>query len=468
MTVAKIGLWGGVGGHGYLDIEVVPNRLESWTICSGAVIFSLAFSYTDHRGQQHTAGPWGGNGPEKGGRYNTIHLGPSEHLRDVSGTTGQFHRRLWNNFIITSLTFTTNARTYGPYGEASGTPFQIPVQSSGSIVGFFARAGWYLDSFGVYVNPKQYAGKEEDVLAKIGPWGGNGGSPWDIKVEPKHLKSLIIHSGIVVESVEFSYVGENGQKHTAGPWGGPGGSNCTIQLGPSEFLTAVYGTMGQFADAPSDVVTSLTFVSNAHIYGPFGRGGGVPFQIPMQGNGSILGFFGRAGKLIDAIGVYANPQEEAMQSKTGLTKIGPWGGTGGTAHYVDDDELEPKPHHLESMTIHYDHVIHSLEFSYSDLFGRQHIVGPWGRSGGKRLSFPLNPSEYVQDISGTFGRIGTSPNVVITSLSFGTNQGHVYGPIGYGVGVPFNIRTEKDDCIVGFFGRAGCYLEAIGAYIRTY
>jgi hypothetical protein len=59
-----------------------------------------------------------------------------------------------------------------------------------------------------------------------------------------------------------------------------------IELGPSEFLTAVYGTTGPFSDSPSDVVTSLTFVSNAHIYGPLGRGGGVPFQVPMQGNGS--------------------------------------------------------------------------------------------------------------------------------------------------------------------------------------
>lgn len=52
-------------------------------------------------------------------------------------------------------------------------------------------------------------------------------------MEPKRLKSVTVHSGSVVESVEFSYICQNGQKYTAGPWGGggggPGGSNCTVR-----------------------------------------------------------------------------------------------------------------------------------------------------------------------------------------------------------------------------------------------
>jgi hypothetical protein len=51
-------MWGGSGGWSH-DIEVEPHRLESVTICSDMAIHSLAFSYTDHNGQQHTAGPWG-------------------------------------------------------------------------------------------------------------------------------------------------------------------------------------------------------------------------------------------------------------------------------------------------------------------------------------------------------------------------------------------------------------------------
>lgn len=44
------------------DMKVVPHRLESLTICSADIINSLALSYNDHNGRQHTLGPWGGNG----------------------------------------------------------------------------------------------------------------------------------------------------------------------------------------------------------------------------------------------------------------------------------------------------------------------------------------------------------------------------------------------------------------------
>jgi len=95
-----------------------------------------------------------------------------------------------------------------------------------------------------------------------------------------------------------------------------------IELGPSEFLMGAYGTRGPFTNSPADVVTSLTLVTNARSYGPFGHGGGRPFQVPMQGNSSIVGFFGCAGSYIDAIGVYVKPgdqqQHKAMEQEVRL------------------------------------------------------------------------------------------------------------------------------------------------------
>ena len=72
----------------------------------------------------------------------------------------------------------------------------------------------------------------------------------------------------------------------------------------------VSGTYGQFS---SDVITSLTLVTNSATYGPFGHGGGTPFRTTAQhnGGGSIVGFFARAGQRVDAIGVvYANPEQD--------------------------------------------------------------------------------------------------------------------------------------------------------------
>ena len=82
-----------------------------------------------------------------------------------------------------------------------------------------------------------------------------------------------------------------------------------IQLGPSEILTEVSGTFGQFS---SDVVTSLALVTNAKSYGPFGQEKGTPFHTPAQGNGSIVGFYGRAAWFLDAIGLYVSPEQKQM------------------------------------------------------------------------------------------------------------------------------------------------------------
>lgn len=89
-----------------------------------------------------------------------IQLGLIEYVTEVSGTIGPFDRAPAG--VITSLTFITNKGSYGPFGEVGGTPFHIPVQDNGSIVGFFARAGWYVDAFGIYVNPKQKTAEDDD------------------------------------------------------------------------------------------------------------------------------------------------------------------------------------------------------------------------------------------------------------------------------------------------------------------
>lgn len=77
--------------------------------------------------------------------------------------------------------------------------------------------------------------------------------------------------------------------------------------------------------------------------------------------------------------------------------------------------------------------------------------------------------ESLQGISGTYGPLdAASPNtVVITSLSFATNQCLGYRPFGHGGGTPFTAPADSDGNIVGFFARAGSYLDALGVYTRT-
>nr|TKW01666.1 hypothetical protein SEVIR_8G194800v2 [Setaria viridis]TKW01676.1 hypothetical protein SEVIR_8G194800v2 [Setaria viridis] len=254
LKLAKFGPWGGAGGKPR-DVKIAPYRLDSVTISSGVVIDSIQFSYTDHDGQYHTIGPWGGFG----GNTNSFHLGPSDFLIGVSGSIGSFNGL---KKVITSLTFVTNARSYGPFGRARGRPFHIQVQSDGCIVGFFGHSRRYLEAIGFYTDQdarvtsngpwRGDGGVHHDStdhngqqctagpsggcggsarkleLSKFGPWGGDGGESKDIKIPPYRLDSITISSGVIIDSIEFSYTDHDGLYHTTGPWGGHGGNNNTL------------------------------------------------------------------------------------------------------------------------------------------------------------------------------------------------------------------------------------------------
>lgn len=75
---------------------------------------------------------------------------PDEFLTCLHGYYGSLHER--GSVFVRSLTFQSNKRTYGPYGVQQGTYFTLPI-SSGKVVGFHGKSGWYLDAIGVYVEP---------------------------------------------------------------------------------------------------------------------------------------------------------------------------------------------------------------------------------------------------------------------------------------------------------------------------
>ncbi|XP_021316328.1 probable serine/threonine-protein kinase PBL4 isoform X2 [Sorghum bicolor] len=178
LELAKFGPWGGDGGKPR-DIKMVPYLLDNITISSGTIIDSIGFSYTDHYGQYHTIGPWGGK--EGKNKARVARIGPSGGdggvLQDIIDHNGQQH-------------------SAGPSGECGGSDHK------------------------------------PDVYAKFGPWGGDGGNPQDIKMLPYRLDTVKISSGVIIDSIEFTYTDHDGQYHTIGPWGGHGGDNNSFQLGP--------------------------------------------------------------------------------------------------------------------------------------------------------------------------------------------------------------------------------------------
>lgn len=85
---------------------------------------------------------------------------------------------------------------------------------------------------------------------------------------------------------------------------------------PNEFLTSIDGYHGSLNQRRGPVfVRSLSFESNKKTYGPFGVEQGTYFSLPVTG-AKIVGFHGRYGWHLDAIGVYLKSYQQPNPSKT--------------------------------------------------------------------------------------------------------------------------------------------------------
>ncbi|XP_047086151.1 uncharacterized protein LOC124697635 [Lolium rigidum] len=156
----------------------------------------------------------------------------------------------------------------------------------------------------------------------------------------------------------------------------------------------------------------------------------------------------------------------------GVVKVGPWGGSGGQGFYMPGARSPgagggtPR---LLSVTLYHADAVHAFSFEYllgGVLVGRT-MAPSGGRSHGSkglRATINFSPDEHLTAVEGTFGCCRSVPEVVITSLTFRTDKGRTYGPYGDGTGTPFSIPAANG-CIVGFWGRSGWLLDAIGVYI---
>ena len=73
-----------------------------------------------------------------------------EYLVSVSGYFAPLSWLATKTSVIRSLTFKTNKRTFGPYGQEEGTPFNVPIEK-GLIIGFIGRSGELLDAIGFHL-----------------------------------------------------------------------------------------------------------------------------------------------------------------------------------------------------------------------------------------------------------------------------------------------------------------------------
>lgn len=145
----KVAPLGGSGGTAFeIPMAEMPQRLESVTIGAGIIIDSIAFTYIDQAGTRRSVGPLGGSG----GNKSLIQLAPSETVREIYGSTGNFS----GQNVVRTLKIVTSAGTvYGPYGtESSGSgPFHEVAPDNHGFTGFYGRTSQFVNQLGFYVGP---------------------------------------------------------------------------------------------------------------------------------------------------------------------------------------------------------------------------------------------------------------------------------------------------------------------------
>ncbi|KAL4559457.1 hypothetical protein LXL04_031595 [Taraxacum kok-saghyz] len=304
------GPWGGSQGKDW--VYMPEGFIKKITIIHSGAIDRIRFQSELHTGETHSS-VFGGNG---GSKTNTICIDyPNEYLTSISGTIGH----IGGSTVVMSLCLQTNQTNYGPYGCPYGsdscTRFSYDGKG-GMIVGFYGHANKHIDAIGVYVIPKSLElcrkMSEVGIPRESGPWGAGVGKPWDDGVF-SHVKQVLVYMGEslnVIYGIQFIYAKRDGNSILSEMHGGRLGV-CKTKLigvdGEKEYLTRVsgfYGPVKEFGGLKG--ITSITFHTNKKIYGPYGEisGAGYVYFTSTSSPGKVVGFQGRSGDFLTAIGVH--------------------------------------------------------------------------------------------------------------------------------------------------------------------
>ena len=334
------GPWGGSGGTIFDDGVYTGVWQINLTRAVGVTSMKVLYD-------RHGQAVWGNkHGFSSGVPPDKIAFDfPSEVLTHITGYYGP--TIIMGPTAVRSLTFHTNRRRYGPYGDEYGTYFSTSF-ADGRVVGFHGREGWYIDGIGVHVQrgkvpssslrraasrspspaPRSdydpgdvdeevpYAAMvKEPAAAGPGPWGGPGGRAWDDGVYAG-VNQVYVTRGALIGSIQIQY-DRGDRSEWSARHGTSGHITHRVKLdAPHEVLTCVRGYYNADPAEGPRALRSITFVSNRGRYGPFGDEVGTYFSSPATAEGKVVGFHGRSGQHLDAIGVH-------MQHWQGDRRAGP-------------------------------------------------------------------------------------------------------------------------------------------------
>jgi hypothetical protein len=150
-----------------------------------------------------------------------------------------------------------------------------------------------LDAIGLIYTPvgMQVA---ESIIA-----GGRGGTAFSDSKVPlgARVAEVRLWIGDFIDAVQMTYVLPGGRILEGARHGGSGGRPYVFRLETNEYITGISGRYG-------DNIDSLVIQTNrrtSQSYG--GRGGSRNYRISVPAGYQAVGFTGRAGQYLDAIGL---------------------------------------------------------------------------------------------------------------------------------------------------------------------
>ncbi|EOA30607.1 hypothetical protein CARUB_v10013738mg [Capsella rubella] len=361
--------------------------------------------------------------------------------------------------VITALTFTTNKRTLGPYGNKTGFQISAPEATGKQISGFLGTSGNVLNSIDVHYAPVPTPGTTPSVpVKKLEAKGGETGAVWDDGHHDDVKKVYVGQGQDGVAAVKFEYM--NGSVVVIGIEHGKSTMLGfeELELESGEYITSVEGTYDKIFGTDSAVVTMLIFkTSKNKTAGPFGLEGSTRFEFKQEGF-KIAGFHGRAGDSVNAIGVYLAPLG-TIPLTPATQKLPGFGSEGGTLW--DDGAFDG----VRKVSVgQAQDGIGAVQFVYDKasqvVVGNEH--GKTTLLGFEELELDY-PSEYITAVEGTYDTVFGSDSPVVTMLRFKTNK-RTSSPFGMEAGTSFVLKEEGHK-IVGFHGRASDLLHKFGVHV---
>ncbi|KAF3599035.1 hypothetical protein F2Q69_00037617 [Brassica cretica] len=432
------------------------------------VIKSIEAEYDDDQNPKRHGTP--------GKKSDGVSLSPDEYITDVTG----YYKTTGNEDAIAALAFKTNKTQYGPYGNKTQNQFSIHAPKDNQIAGFQGISSNVLNSIDVHFAPLPSSSTSDSSTPssasqanKVDAQGGKGGTSWDDGAHD-HVRKVYVGQGeSSVSYVKFEYE-KNGKKETREYGKKTLLGSEVFEVDPDDYITSVEVQSDRIFGQDTDVITCLIFKTvKGKTSPPFGLEGAQKYELKDKNGGKLVGFHGRAGEVLHALGAYFAPSSSTSSggrtsssiqtagSAAGAKKLEAKGGNAGNP-WDDGPHDGVKKVYVGQGESGVSYVKFVYEKDSKEVPGNDH--------GKKTLlapeEFVLDPNEYITTVEINYDNIFGTESEIITMLRFTTNK-RTSPPFGL-EGAKSVLLKEDGHKVVGFHGKAGAdILHQVGVHVKA-